>query len=395
MRRWMAWFAILQLASVVGCEEKSRPPLAQDAPPAPEEPGSLVDPDETPTPSTISPCGAATIALDFVRPNLYFAIDASGSMTEAIPRGEATYAPGTAPVNRFAALSRAIEALLRRVGHRVNYGASLFPPDDATCGGGEEIRELAPGDDVSYAVSGDEGPLLGTFMFHIKRRVLGGGTPVAAALRGLLPALRAAGPNTYVFLVTDGGPNCNPQTSCGIDTCIPNLERARLSSTEVCDDSINCCDGNYFGPENCLDQRASVEAVRALADAGVNTFVVGIPGSEAFAATLDQLALAGGVPRTESPYYYRVGDADALLSTVNALGVTVAMSCDIQLTEPPPDPDLVNLFFDGELIPADPVDGWAFSSSTSVQVRGAACALLEAGEVLRADVIAGCPIVIQ
>jgi hypothetical protein len=392
----MAWLAILPIASsVVGCEEKARPPLALDAPPEPEEPGSLVDPEETPSPSTISPCGAATVALDFVRPNLYFAIDASGSMTDAIPRGEATYAPGTAPVNRYSALSRAIEALLKRVGHRVNYGATLFPPSDATCGGGEEIRALAPGDDVSFAVSGDEGPLLGTFMFYIKRRVLGGGTPVAAALRGLVPTLRAAGPNTYVFLVTDGGPNCNPETTCGIDACIPNLERAPLTSTQDCDDSINCCDGNLYGPENCLDQNNSVEAVRTLASAGVNTFVIGIPGSEAFAATLDQLALAGGVPRIESPHYYRVGDAEALVTTVNALGTTVAMSCDIQLTEPPPDPSLVNLFFDGELIPADAVDGWAFTSSTSVQVRGAACALLEAGEVLRADVIAGCPVVIQ
>ena len=74
---------------------------------------------------------------------------------------------------------------------------------------------------------------------------------------------------------------------------------------------------------------------------------------------------------------------------------TVALSCTISLREPPPDPALVNLFFDGELIPSDPSNGWTFSDSTTVQVHGAACALLQNGDVLQADVIAGCPIVIQ
>jgi len=80
---------------------------------------------------------------------------------------------------------------------------------------------------------------------------------------------------------------------------------------------------------------------------------------------------------------------------VSALGLTVAMSCTIQLTEPPPDPTLVNLFFDGQVVPNDPVDGWTFADESTVRVQGAACALLEGGQVLQADVVAGCPIVIR
>lgn len=372
--------------------------IADPAPaetPRPNEPGFVVDPDDTPTPGTVSSCGAATVALDFVRPNLYFAIDASGSMTDGIPRGEATYSAGTAPANRYAALSRAIRALLSRVGHRVNYGATLFPSQDLDCDAGEEIRALAAGDGVSFAVTGEIGPVLRSFIFSIDRRAPRGGTPVARALDALVPRLAALGANTYVFLVTDGGPNCNDEASCGVDACIPNIERVSLGEGLSCDESINCCDGSLFGPGNCLDTGGSVGAVRSLAAVGVSTFVIGIPGSEAYASLLDQLAVAGGTARPDSPRYYRVADAEALLQTVSALGATVALACSIQLREPPPDPALVNLFFDGELIPSDPADGWTFSDETTVEVHGAACTLLENGDVLQADVIAGCPIVLR
>jgi hypothetical protein len=387
--------AALALLVGLGCSRSERPPLISDPKPIPTEPEPIVDPDETPNPSTISPCGATTVTLDFVRPNLYFAIDASGSMTDNIPRGEATYTAGRGPANRYAALSRAIEALLSRVGHRVNYGATLFPSPDIDCDAGEEIHALAAGDDVSFAVSGELGPVLRSFMFAIDRRSPRGGTPVARALTGLVPRLGGAGESTYVFLVTDGGPNCNDEARCGVDACIPNIERVSIGEGLTCDESINCCDGSLFGPTNCLDVSGSLAAVQALAAVGVRTFVIGIPGSEAYASLLDQLAVAGGSARAESPRYYRVADAEALAQTVSALGSAVALGCSIELLEPPPDPALVNLFFDGELVPSDPDEGWTFAGTTRVEVHGAACALLENGDVLQADVIAGCPIVIQ
>jgi hypothetical protein len=386
--------AIVLLAAL-GCAEDKRPGLAEDAARPSPDPGSFVDPNETPSPSQISPCGAATVTLDFVRPNLYFALDASGSMTDPIPRGEGTYTAGTAPSNRYDAMARAIRTLLARVGHRVNYGATLFPSDAASCDAGEEIRQLAPGDDVSFAVTGEFGPLLRSFMYYVNRRAPTGGTPVALALNGLLSQLSQDGPNTFVFLVTDGGPNCNEAATCGPETCIPNIEHVNIGDGLSCDAELNCCDDRILGSENCLDADASLQAVTALADAGVRTFVIGMPGSEAYAALLDQLAQAGGMARAESPYYYRVGDAEALTATVSQLGVTVAMSCTIELESPPPDPNLINLFFDNQLVPSDPIDGWTLVDAKTVQVVGAACDLLETGQVLQADLIAGCPIVLE
>jgi hypothetical protein len=393
MRGCLRW-AIAPLCASLACQDEGRPaPLPDPIVPAPD-PGSLIDPAEPIDPSQLSSCGSATVTLDFVRPNLYFAIDGSGSMTESIPLGESNYAIGTAPSHRYSALVRAIQSLLARIGHRVNYGATLFPSGEVGCDAGEEIHTLGPGDDVSFAVSGEIGPVLRTFMFNVQRRTPSGGTPVAQALTQLLPRLRGATSETVVMLVTDGGPNCNPQGSCGPESCIPNIERQRLTPDLVCDDRINCCDASAFGPENCLDAAASVEAVERLAGAGVRTFVIGMPGSEAYASLLDELARAGGTARAESPRYYRAGDADALLSTVNTLGATVALSCTIELVEPPPDPRLVNLYFDRELVPSDPVDGWTLSGGATVEVHGSACELLSSGQVLQADVVAGCPIVI-
>jgi hypothetical protein len=136
-------------------------------------------------------------------------------------------------------------------------------------------------------------------------------------------------------------------------------------------------------------------AVNALAQAGVRTFVIGIPGSDAYAGVLDQLALGGGMARSGSPSYYRVSDAAQLIDTVSRLGLGVALSCSIELEEPPPEPNLVNVFFDGKLVPADPDNGWTFLDAQTVQLLGSSCELLKTGEVLQADIVAGCPVVIR
>jgi hypothetical protein len=277
----------------------------------------------------------------------------------------------------------------------VNYGATLFPTQDVACDSGEEVLPLSAGDALSFAVSGKLGPVLSGLMFEINRRTPRGGTPVAATLGALLPKLRDHGDQTYVFLLTDGGPNCDGRAQCGPESCIPNLDHALLADNVYCEAPINCCERDLFGPQNCLDRDGSLLAVSALAQAGVRTFVIGIPGSDAFGGLLDQLAVAGGVARAGSPSYYRVSDADELIDTVSKLGLGVALSCNLRLKEPPPDPALVNVFFDGQLLPADPVNGWGFADAQTVQLLGSSCDLLKTGEVLQADIVAGCPVVIR
>ena len=90
-----------------------------------------------------------------------------------------------------------------------------------------------------------------------------------------------------------------------------------------------------------------------------------------------------------------MNDAEELTTTVGALGLEVALSCTIELVAPPPDPTLVNVFFDGQLLPADPDNGWSFIDAQTVQMHGEACTLMQTGQVLQADIVAGCPVIIR
>lgn len=392
-----AWFGA---AMALACSEAERPDRLGflDVQGESGGPATFIGDDDTLHPSTESPCGAATLALEFLRPNLYFAIDASGSMSEGIPLGQSPEPDPSVvvpPSQRYGALALAIQTLLQRVGHRVNYGATLFPSGEDACGSGEEVLPLTAGDTVSFAVSGEVGPVLGDLMFSIYRRSPRGGTPAGSALSTIRERLAGRGPESYVFLLTDGGPNCNPQLTCTADACIPNIEATQISSSARCEAPINCCDGGYFGPDNCLDDSGTLQAVEALAELGVKTFVIGIPGSEIYADLLGRLAVAGGTARAGATAYYGVADAEALVETVSAIGLQVSLSCIIELTEPPPDRELVNLFFDGELVPADDTHGWTWTDERTVTVVGDSCRLMEAGDVLQADVVAGCPVVIR
>jgi len=137
-----------------------------------------------------------------------------------------------------------------------------------------------------------------------------GGTPTAAALTRALEYFTTgegaslAG-EKYVLLATDGGPNCNEDLTCAAATCTLNIE-------DKCPPNTNCCDAavDPVGPTKCLDEDASVAAVAALAAEGIKTFVVGIPGTEAYADTLDLLAAESGVANPGAPPDYFAVPAD-------------------------------------------------------------------------------------
>src|SRR5690606_37461839 len=126
----------------------------------------------------------------------------------------------------------------------------------------------------------------------------GGGTPTSIALdhahdyfvNGSGKDLEG---DKYVILATDGGPNCNSNINCDASGCTLNIE-GRQSGGITCEpEGPNCCTGSA-GTLACLDDDASENAVSRLASAGIDTFVVGIPGSEAYAGVLDSLAVEGG-----------------------------------------------------------------------------------------------------
>ena len=221
-----------------------------------------------------------------------------------------------------------------------------------------------------------------------------GGTPTAASLRALAPTILGLdGKKTYVVLMTDGAPNCNMTLRCGVESCIPNIEHLSISGVD-CDDRYNCC-APKVGLGDCVDSDETVAAVAELAAAGVDTFVVGMPGSEAYRTLLGRVAQAGQTARPGELPYFAVSDTNELSQALRNIGAQVAISCDLPLAEVPENPELVNVYFDQRAVPNDPRDGWAYSGEQSIQFRGSACAELGSGDVLNVQVLSGCPTLVR
>jgi hypothetical protein len=328
-------------------------------------------------------CGDQQIPAISDPPNLYFVVDRSSSML-VIPPGSS--------VSKYESAYIAIGVMLRAVGHRVRYGAAVFPGllNQDGCAPGAEIFPTTAGDPPNYALNGQNGPNLSDLLTRLETHLPDGGTPTAASLRALKPTvLRLTGKKTYLVLMTDGAPNCNQALTCDVGACIPNIEHQPAPGGMLCDDTFNCCNAKTGG--DCVDADETEAAVAEYEAAGVDTYVVGMPGSEAYRLLLGRLALAGNTARPGATPYYAVSDTSQLSDVLRGIGAQVAISCDLPLATAPDDPNLVNVYFDNQVVANDDRNGWHYSGDSSIQFKGAACTQLSSGDVLRVQVLYGCP----
>jgi hypothetical protein len=378
--------ALAAVALPLACATKKRAPLAATGPTdsgtSGTDAGLMLDVDQPPT----GPCGSDSIPAISNPPNISFIIDHSTSMREEFARSG---------ISKYGNAQIALRDVLRAVGHRVNYGVTIFPGlEGMGCQAGDELMKVAPGDPPSYARAGKNGPRLKDLLGRLQIADTDGATPTAATLTKALASLSKLEGATYVVLITDGAPNCNADLMCSAAGCIPNIEH----QVAECTPSFNCCAPDESRPQanlSCVDAEASVAAVQALNDAGIKTFVVGMPGSEPYVALLNQMAEAGGTARSGDTQYYPVDDTEALEQSLVEIAASVAISCDIPLDYDPPDPDFVNVYFDGVLVEYDPEGGWEWTADGHVAIRGAACDQLMAGDVLEVQVFAGCKTVVK
>jgi len=336
--------------------------------------GSFLDAgtdDGPPSPDAAGFCGNQIHQAVANAPNIYFVLDASGSMADL--DGGST---------RFAKVRTAVVGVLRSLGPLINVGLALFPREasaDEPCRSGEQVLSVQPGDPKT----GEDGPTTTSFLSATSIDPIGG-TPTAATLGLLAPTLTMLNGKTIVVLATDGGPNCNANTTCGISECMANIEGA-------CPPDINCCDPDEpYGPQSCLDRGATLDAVGALADLGIDVYVIGIPGSETYESMLSQMAIVGSVATTTPPFYYRVDDLSTLGQVLGDIA-GVVVSCEFDLSDPPDEPGFTNVYLDGELLPFDPADGWDWQTDSVVELHGDACARLKKGEVAQVQIVSGCP----
>ncbi len=338
----------------------------------------------------LAECGNTTVTADLRTVNILMVIDKSGSMTDE-PSGFGT--------DKWSAVKTALGHALNGVAADVNVGLLMYPYSTAqqiplVCHSGCcEVPEGASAVNVDIDSGTRSLPRILAALDAVEP---GGGTPTAQALARANEYFTTGAGSTlkgsnYVLLATDGGPNCNANNSCAADRCTTNLDGQ-------CD-SGNCCKASG---EGCLDDIAVTQQLQTLRSHGVRTFVVGIPGTEAYSDYLDGFAVAGGEPNPATPpSYYAVSPKDGVQGLEDVFtGITTQLlrSCTIALAENPPRLDLVNLAIDCEVIKPSAKDGSGWSIDTqntpgSVVLTGPVCERLQAQGATRVDVVYGCPTV--
>jgi hypothetical protein len=326
-----------------------------------------------PAPDAGGYCGNEVHQLIIDAPNLYFVLDASGSMSDPAPGGG----------NRYDAVRIAVVDLVRNLGPLANVGAAVLPKKSSAleCAAGAQVFPVTPGDPAT----GKDGPTTTALRLSTIANP-SGGTPISATLEALAPTLTGLSGKTYVVVATDGGPNCNESASCTAAGCMLNIE-----GHPACDLSTNCCaPGQVGGPTFCVDEDATIAAIDKLVAAGLHVVIVGIPGSETYAAVLDAMAVAGGLPRPDSPKYHRVDQLEEI-GPVLAEIAKVAVTCEFTLVDPPTEQGMTNVYLDGQVLTYNIPDGWIWKPPATVRLLGDACNRVQSGTVLNVQIVSGCP----
>ena len=334
-------------------------------------------------------CGGTTITATARDASALLVLDKSGSMLQR---------PAGFSKKKWDALGSALGTSLEKVKGRLGLGLELFPFDPAGIAAACVGNCCAmPSDSAAITVPIEPGmTALPKILAAVSSNSPGGATPTAVALQRALDYFTSgAGKDVkgdkYVILATDGGPNCNVGLACDADHCTTNLDG-------TCGGGGNCCDVDGGSKIDCLDDATVVTALGALKTAGVKTFVIGIPGSEAYNAYLDAFATAGGISSpTAPPSYFAVnaaGDVAGLASVFDLITGSLITTCKLQLTSEPEDVNKLNVYVDGVLVPQGGADGWSLDATThppTIVLAGKTCESMTTRGAKVVDIKYGCP----
>jgi hypothetical protein len=273
---------------------------------------------------------------------LMLALDMSGSM-----------------ISKYGSARNGITNAITNLSGQFHFGFNSYPqyPYAAQCG-------IAP-DALYDTAPGNETGILDWLSGHQPQS--GAGDPLVVQMDALLSGTYASnfttsavGGEAYLVVVSDGD-----------DCCGPNA-------------NYSC--GNEWTSE-------LVDRTEQLLDAGIKTVVVGYTGADD--ATMTAIAVAGGSPFST---YLPASDETALQGALETIGAAV-ISCSfgVDVPDASADPDAVNLYLDGELLPFEPGCGtgsgwdWADAEHTAVQLCAGPCDDLRAETVENVKARFGCP----
>jgi hypothetical protein len=332
---------------------------------------------------------ARTVIAKQLKPDLMLLVDKSGSMafptSLANPNCPANCgATASCPVacpTRWSEMSAAMDTFLTTSGGSARMGYIAFPIATDVCGAPSLTEITANGVELNQSATDADAELkatAATILTKIKATTPKGGTPTAPSLRmlGTYPKLQGTDREDFILLLTDGLPNCNSSLSGATCTCT----------------GATCTDAR-----NCLDNVATVAAVKDLKAQGIRTIVVGF-GADLGSATavLGAMADEGGFARSCpngtdaecapgtcvaatklcSTKYYQAADGTALAKALEQIGRLVGTGdpCAYKLDATPSDPKFLTVIIDG-LSTTTGTETWTYAAGT-VTFVGAMCTKL-------------------
>jgi hypothetical protein len=329
-------------------------------------------------------CGRSGFSTGAVVPDMLIALDRSGSMKPggnppnlrcdmldpfdfpgqiqcaaagidcSRPADQATvYCGGTqmrGPVDRWTPSVAAVTTLTKQFDQDVSFGLMTFPAASNECGPGDLKVPIGLGTSAEIEQV-------------LQNTQPGGGTPTGETLQAALKLFEenptgadTVAPVRYVLLVTDGQPTC-PNSNGGSN---------RQQSLDA-------------------DKRFTLDALDALRDNGIKTFVVGYDAEldDRLANALTEFAQHGGTDD-----YFPVQNEQSLIDAFKSISEKV-ITCAFEFKKDVTDPALVHVTLDGVTLAPNQPNGWTIDGNV-VTVQGESCAKLQGTQGHAVEIVMEC-----
>lgn len=301
-------------------------------------------------------CGDTTITPNRAPADILIVLDRSASMNYSISAdcycsvgaggtGQGQVCPNAAGcTDRWTSVKSAVSQTVT-ANTSINWGLEFFaaPSTSSTNGDNCAVSMIPQVEITSASAAAVQAQIAGTSPSSY--------TPTASAINAASMYLQTVndGNPKAILLATDGEPNCGSnRTSTASD--LPN----------------------------------TIAAIQSAASFGFPVYVVGIGPS---VTNLDSMAQAGGTTN-----YYPATSPQDLTSALDKISKIVALTCNFQTPQTPPDVSQVFVYVDKNLVTQNDPNGWTFGATTSdIVLTGTLCDSVLAGQASTVQIIFGCP----
>jgi hypothetical protein len=333
-------------------------------------------------------CGESVVNIPIVTPSVMLVLDKSGSMVsdatgfwdhdaddandDGIQDADPNMmAPATPKITRWNSLWSVVDLIVNGFNGSMNMGAVLFPSKTAKADYSEVACTVNATPEVPVAAMNADQIIAAIPAATADKTVIQGGTPATRGIKAAITELEGAPDDQpkFMILVTDGAANC--QEMAPDNTILFEMYDEDLAPT-----------------------------IQAAADAGIKTYVVGIDISQNVSGAtkdgnpdntntyerLNEVAIAGGVPRAGDEKFFNTTNQDELEAALQMISMQI-LSCTLDLDPSPVYLDYVEvtvkeMYGKEQVTDCATEDGWQYvpkmdpndpNEPVRIELCGAAC----------------------